>query len=397
MAASTVFIVGAGPVGLASALLLADAGIPVHVLERSPEQPRDMRASTFHPPTLDMLTRLGVTEELVGAGLVAAHTQQWDRQEGLIADFDLSLLAGETRHPFRLQCEQWKLTDMLAQRLSGHPLATISLGTEVTDVDQDEDGVTLRGRCGGETVSHRGSYVVGADGAWSTVRQSAGIAFEGYTYPERFLFISTDFEYAERFTGISYVNYFSDPDEWCVLLRVPSMWRVLFPVATDIDDKALLADDSIESHLQRLATRPAPYRTIHRTIYRVHQRVAARFRHGRILLAGDAAHINNPLGGMGMNGGLHDAFNLSDKLIEVLRGGDPALLDRYERQRRSIAIEYINAGTAQNKKHLEERDPAARRQHLDQLRRTAADPGLARTYLRQSSMLDALRQAAEIH
>src|SRR5690606_1662612 len=124
---------------------------------------------------------------------------------------------------------------------------------------------------------------------------------------------------------------------------------------------------------------------------------ATKFRHGRILLAGDAAHINNPLGGMGMNGGLHDAFNLSDKLIDVLRGSDDALLDRYERQRRSIAIEYINAGTARNKKYMEERDPAVRRQYLDQLRQTAADPAQARAYLRQSSMLDALRRAAEIH
>ena len=136
---------------------------------------------------------------------------------------------------------------------------------------------------------------------------------------------------------------------------------------------------------------------MHRTLYKVHQRVAKNFRHGRVLLAGDSAHINNPLGGMGMNGGVHDAMNLCQKLLGVIQQGHSTdVLDRYERQRRSIAIEYINASTARNKKEIEERDPVARQKTQDELRAIAADPKAAKAYIRKTSMLDALERAEAI-
>ncbi len=136
---------------------------------------------------------------------------------------------------------------------------------------------------------------------------------------------------------------------------------------------------------------------MHRTLYKVHQRVAKEFRRGRVILAGDAAHINNPLGGMGMNGGVQDAFNLADKLVEILNDGASAdLLDRYERQRRSVAIEYINANTARNKKTIEERDPEERRKTQAELRAIAASPSAAKDYLRKTSMIDALERAESI-
>jgi 3-(3-hydroxy-phenyl)propionate hydroxylase len=193
------------------------------------------------------------------------------------------------------------------------------------------------------------------------------------------------------------VNYCSDPLEWCVLLRVPTLWRVLFPTRPDESDEAVLADASVQARLQNLLPMPDAYRTQHRTLYKVHQRVARQFRQGRVLLAGDAAHINNPLGGMGMNGGVHDAFNLCAKLLAVLQEGQAQdTLDRYERQRRTIAIEYINASTARNKREIEERDPVLRRQTQDELRRVAADPVSAKAYLRKTSMLDALARADAI-
>lgn len=394
MTLPTVLIVGAGPVGLVSALVLAKAGIPVRVLERSPTLPRDMRASTFHPPTLDMLSRFGITEDLVSEGLVARLTQQWDRQEGLVAQFDMQMLEDETMHPFRLQCEQWKLIELLAERLLMQPGAELVLGAEAIEVNQTSDGVRVTANCQGVATVHEGAYLIGADGAWSTVRQQLNIDFPGFTYPERFLFVSTDFDYAKRFDGISYVNYFSDPEQWCVLLRVPSMWRVLFPVSEDYSDEQVLSDDSVQEHLQRLAPVRGQHRTMHRTIYKVHQRVAHSFRLGRVLLAGDAAHINNPLGGMGMNGGVHDAFNLADKLVEIIKhGAAEDLLDRYERQRRTIAEEYINAGTALNKKYIEESDPAKRRENISELRRVAANPSTAKQYLRKTSMIDAIARA----
>jgi len=394
---SEILIVGAGPVGLVSAMALASAGIPVTVFERNAGVPEDLRASTFHPPTLDLLARFDLPPQLMAQGLVARYTQQRDRREGLIAEFDMQLLEGQTRYPFRLQCEQWKLTRLLADRLRTMPHVRMLFDAAVERVAQDGAGVDLTARIDGVETRHRGAYLIGADGAWSTVRSQLGIEFEGYTYPERFLVISTDFEYADHFPDLSYVNYVSDPEEWCVLLRVPTLWRVLFPTSPDESDEAVMAEPSIQRRLHRLVPRGGDYRTVHRTLYKVHQRVAARFGLGRVFLAGDAAHINNPLGGMGMNGGVHDAFNLADKLIAVVGGGAPAtLLDRYERQRRAIAIEYINANTARNKKNIEERDPVLRRRNHDELRAIAANPAAAREYLRKTSMIDALQRVEAI-
>ncbi len=392
-----VLISGAGPVGLVSALTLATAGISVTVFERHTKPQDDLRASTFHPPTLDMLARFGLTDELVAQGLVARYTQQRDRKEGLIAEFDMSLLEGETQHPFRLQCEQWKLNTLLLDRLALLPHVKIVLGAEMQTVTQDAQSVTANVKIDGHMTAFTGNYLIGADGASSAVRQSLGIEFEGFTYPERFLSVSTDFEYADHLPKLSYVNYVSDPEEWCVLLRVPTLWRVLFPTRLEETDEEVMTDESIQTRLQNLLPKDTPYNTVHRTLYKVHQRVAKEFRRGRVVLAGDAAHINNPIGGMGMNGGVQDAFNLSDKLVDILiSGASPDLLDRYERQRRSVAIEYINANTARNKKNIEERDPDTRRKTQNELRAIAASPAASKDYLRKTSMIDALERAESI-
>ena len=329
--------------------------------------------------------------------MVARYTQQRDRKEGLIAEFDMALLEGETQHPFRLQCEQWKLNTSLLDRLALMPHVTIILGAEFQSVEQDDNSVTAKVKIDGKIATFTGNYLIGADGASSAVRQSLGIEFEGFTYPERFLSISTDFEYADHLPRLSYVNYVSDPDEWCVLLRVPTLWRVLFPTKQEETDEEVMTDESVQARLQNLLPKETAYNVVHRTLYKVHQRVAKEFRRGRVVLAGDAAHINNPIGGMGMNGGVQDAFNLSDKLVEILTSSaSQDLLDRYERQRRAVAIEYINANTARNKKNIEERDPDARRKTQSELRIIAANPAAAKDYLRKTSMIDALERAESI-
>ena len=365
---------------------------------RNAQLVEDLRASTFHPPTLDLLERFpGLVGELKSEGLIARYTQQRDRRSGLVAEFDMDLLRNDTGHPYRLQCEQWKLSRRLHARLIQHPHARVIFNASVQSLEQDDQRVTLRYEHAGETRREQADYLIGADGAWSAVRQSVGVEFEGFTYPERFLIVSTDFEYADHLEHLSYVNYVSDPQEWCVLLRVPTLWRVLFPTRVDETDESVMTDEAIQTRMQGLLPREEPYRIVHRTLYKVHQRIAQKFRLGRVLLTGDAAHINNPLGGMGMNGGVQDAFNVSDKLIDVLlRNADPSLLDRYERQRRTVAIEYVNADTQRNKKLIEERDPEVRKRAQDELRAIAADPAAARRYLRKTSMIDALERAASI-
>ena len=242
-----------------------------------------------------------------------------------------------------------------------------------------------------------GRYVIAADGAHSAVRRSLDVEFEGFTYPELFLIASTDFRFENTLTDIAYVNYIADPLEWLVLLRVPDLWRVLLvPAPENADRDKLLSDDYLQDVLQRVVPRAQSYHIAHRSLYPVHQRIAQRFHHGRVVLAGDAAHINNPLGGMGMNGGIQDAFNLADKFREYWAGADDRLLDRYDRQRRTVAVDAVQQQTHRNQQIISERDPQVRKASLDQLRRTAADKQAARDYMLRSSMIASMRRAAEI-
>jgi 3-(3-hydroxy-phenyl)propionate hydroxylase len=391
-----VIVVGAGPVGLTAALALARRGIPNLVLAAEPELVMELRGSTFHPPTLDMLDEFDVVPRMIEVGLKAPTWQFRDRETGPVATFDLSLLAGDTNHPYRVQCEQWKLMRFLRDDYLKIPGAEIRFGHEVTIVRPDDDGVTVTATTADGPVTVAGRYVVAADGARSAVRRALAVEFEGFTYPELFLIASTDFRFEETLTDIAYVNYIADPFEWLVLLRVPGLWRVLVPAKDTDDHEQLLSDDTLQQMLQRVVARDKRYHIAHRSLYYVHQRIARSFRFGRVLLAGDAAHINNPLGGMGMNGGIHDAFNLADKLKEIWAGADDRLLDRYERQRRTVAIEAVQQQTHRNSQLISERDTQIRKKSLDALRRTAADKASARTYMLNSSMIASVRRAAEI-
>jgi 3-(3-hydroxy-phenyl)propionate hydroxylase len=383
----TVLVAGAGPVGLCAANVLADAGVPVTVLEAEAELPRNLRASTFQPPTLDMLARFGATQRLITMGRVAPKVQYRDRA-GWVAEFDFGLLAGDTAHPFRVQCEQFKLNEVLAERLPG----IVRFSAAVTDVEQDDASVTVTLE-GSERLS--AAWLIGADGGRSRVREALGIRLEGFTWPERFLVASTPFDFAAVLPNLCDVSYFADPEEWFFLLRVRDVWRAMFPTRPEEKDEEILSDPAIEARLQRVYKKDSPYEVTHRTLYPVHQRVAETYRKGRVFLAGDAAHLNNPLGGMGMNGGIHDAFNLAEKLLSVILGKKSvAELDAYERQRRPVALEYVNSISIANKRNLETRDPAEQRRWREELTRAASDPSLAREYLLKISMIASLRRSA---
>jgi 3-(3-hydroxy-phenyl)propionate hydroxylase len=390
-----VIIVGAGPVGLTAALALHRRGIPTMLLAAEPELVMELRGSTFHPPTLDLLDEFDLVPRMIEVGLKAPTWQFRDRETGPVATFDLALLAGDTNHPYRVQCEQWKLMRFLEEKLRKEGV-DLRFGHKVTAVRQDDDGVTVTADTSSGPVELTGRYVMAADGARSAVRHSLGVEFEGFTYAELFLIASTDFPFENTLTDIAYVNYIADPLEWLVLLRVPGLWRVLVPAPENSDREKLLSDDNLQAMLQRVVPRSEPYKIAHRSIYHVHQRVAKSFRHGRVLLAGDAAHVNNPLGGMGMNGGIQDAFNLADKLKAIWAGADDRLLDRYDRQRRTVAVEAVQQQTHRNQQIISERDPETRKKSLDAMRKIAADKTSAREYMLRSSMIASMRRAAEI-
>jgi 3-(3-hydroxy-phenyl)propionate hydroxylase len=388
-----ILIAGAGPVGLVAAAHLARAGVPVTVFEEGADLSTESRASTFHPPTLDMLDALGAAAPLIAQGLKAPTFQYRTKKHGLLAEFNFAAITDATKHPYRLQSEQSKLTRILFEQMRGHPNFEMKFNSRVAGVSQDDAGVevTLEGGS-----PQRGRYLIGADGASSTVRRSLGVEFEGFTYPELFLIASTAFKFENTLTDIAYVNYIADPSEWLVLLRVPELWRVLVPAPENASKEEMLSEPYLQAVLNRVVPRAEPYKIAHRSLYPVHQRVAKNFRHGRVVLAGDAAHINNPLGGMGMNGGIQDAFNVADKFKAIFAGADDDLLDRYDRQRRTVAVEAVQQQTHRNQQVISERDPATRQKALDAMRRTAADKVTAREYMLRSSMIASLRRAAEI-
>lgn len=396
-----VVVVGAGPVGMVCALALHRQGIQVTVLEAEAAPVTDQRAASLHPPTLEMLARLDVTDTIVPRGLCAPTYKFHDRLTGeVIAEFDLTRLAGELAYPFVLQYEQYKLTRDISQQYANESDFDVRFSRRVIGVTQMADRVEVvaEGPDGPEHFSC--AYVIGADGGRSTVRKSQGIVFEGFTYPERFIKIATDFDFGAVHPHYAFRNYFSDPDEWCNLFKVRGeraggLWRAIFPTRTDETEEAAVDPDAVEARMQKFFPKSGRYQIEYCNIYSVSQRVASTFRLGRVLLAGDSAHVNNPIGGMGMNGGIHDAMNLAEKLGRVMRreAGDQ-LLDLYSRQRRKVAIDYVQAQTIRNKKMLEERDAAVRRRNLDDLRRAAGDPRASRAFMLRAALVESL-QAAE--
>jgi 3-(3-hydroxy-phenyl)propionate hydroxylase len=388
-----VLIAGAGPVGLVAAANLVRHGVPVTVFEARPDLSEESRASTFHPPTLDMLADLNVAQPLIAQGLIAATFQYRSKQHGLMAQFDFSGIADVTRHPFRLQCEQSKLTRILREQLAENPYFEITFSSPIRQVKQDSSSITVTIEREGRTDTQTGRWLIGADGARSETRRSLTIEFEGFTWPERFLVVSTPFDFHGVIPDLVSVNYVADPRRWHFLLQIPGLWRIMFPVSPDENDDLALSPEFAQSLMANVVPGISDYQIAHTTIYRVHQRVAKTFRAGRAFLVGDAAHINNPLGGMGMNGGIHDAVNLTGRLVEVWRGTKPdAELDRYDRQRRLVTKEYVQRQSIQNKKSLE----SAGREFRDRLIQIAIDPTRTREYLLNVSMISSLKHAEQL-
>jgi 3-(3-hydroxy-phenyl)propionate hydroxylase len=397
-----VLIAGGGPVGLLAALLLGRRGINVRLFDTNPGLQRDPRAATTHPATLDVLNVDGLVEDMARVGLVAPIFQFWDRPTGRrVAAFDHALLAGETRFPYVIQCEQFKTAKLILERLQSLPNVEVLFEHEVLSVAQSADAVEVTVRAPEGTSTHSAPYLIGADGGRSTTRNQCHIPFEGFTWPERFLVLTTPFDF-QAYRGYAHRSYFADPNEWCNCFKVaadgpPGLWRTVFPADPSVSESELLSDKSVQARLQKFFPLEQSYEIVHRNLYTTHQRVAATFRLGRVLLAGDAAHVNNPIGGMGLNGGLQDAANLSDKLAGIiLDGASDRLLDLYSLQRRTVAVAFTQEQSIANKRRLEARDEETRQRNFAQLSAIAADPEQARDFLLRSSMILAQRRVAAL-
>jgi 2-polyprenyl-6-methoxyphenol hydroxylase-like FAD-dependent oxidoreductase len=393
-----IVIAGGGPVGVVTALALARQGLEVRLFEAETRVNDSPRAATTHAATLEILENLGLVEEVTRRGLIEPKFRIWDRaSRTIIAEFDFGVLKNDTRYPYVVQCEQHKLANIALDRLRALPNVAVEFSARVGDFEQFDDRVEVEVETANGSRRVSASYLIGADGGRSTVRKGLEIEFEGYTHPERFLVLTTTYPFGTEFAECSR-NYFSDPDEWAALFKVTGddgngLWRVVFPTRFMESEEEAFEEAAVQARLQRFFPKPGPYPVVHRNIYNVHQRVAAAFRKGRAFLAGDSAHVNNPLGGLGLNFGIHDGVELSSLLGRVVRREvSPDVLDLYDRFRRPLNVEYVQQQTIANKKRLEEKDPAMRAQSNASLRAIAADPAAHRAYLLRASLIDSVRK-----
>jgi 3-(3-hydroxy-phenyl)propionate hydroxylase len=395
-----VIVAGGGPVGLMTALGLAKAGVPVLLIEQEPGLTVDLRAGSYHPPTLEAMAPYGITDRMLERGIKVRYWQIRDRKNpAWVANWDLELLADITPYPYRFHLEQHQLTPIILDFLRQEPLAEVQFDARFVDVSQTADGVRVTYERGAVTEVVDGAYLVGADGGRSNVRKSIDMPFEGFTWDERFMVISTSFDFQTR--GYAKNVYLADPDLWAAIFQMPGegtpYWRLVIPTDINIPEDVIAAPDAVEALLQNFEPRDERYDVLYNSFYRVHQRVARNFRSGRVVLAGDAAHLNNPLGAFGLNSGIQDAANLIPKLAAVWHGTAPeSLLDVYDRQRHTATVEHVQANSIANKRTMEQRDPDLRRAHFEELVRTANTPELARRYLINSSMIAAVQRAAEV-
>ena len=386
-----VIVVGAGPVGTVVALACARRGLTVTLLEAESRINDSPRASTTQPPTLEILAELGLIDEYIRVGLVSRTFQFWDRPTlQLIAEFDFERLKGETAYPFVVQTEQHKLANMAIERLGGMANVEVTMGARVVNLRQTDEQV----RVITYEKTYSADYVIGADGGRSTVRKLLDIEFEGYTWPERFLVITTKFDF-QAALGCCLRNYMADPQEWTNLFKVAGddlkgRWRAVFNTREDESDEEALSDPAVRARLSRIYVPEGSRDYLHLNLYAVHQRVAKSFRQGRVFLCGDAAHVNNPIGGLGLNSGIHEAWDLATGLSEAMKGNS-SLVDSYESRRRPLNIKYVQEQTIANKKRLEEREPAARERRFQELRQMAEDPKRHKAFLMRASLLESAR------
>jgi len=388
---TTVLIVGAGPVGLSAAFALSKMNIDVQVIDSGLDVDSRMRASTFHPPTLDMIEELGVLDELLAEGLKVPVWRMRQHESGESVAFDLGLLGDATSHPYRLQIEQHRYCSLLVNALAKRGVV-VEFGVQAVDAQQDDSGVTL-------TLDgldrRRADWLIGADGASSQIRKSQNLDYGGKTYTHSSVLLATPFQFDQYLEDVSGVTYCWSGRGPFSLLGLKSLWRAsLYPGVKDLSSAA--EEERVREWLEFIHPAAADAEISDVNPYKVHERCVDTFRVGRVLLAGDAAHLNPPNGGMGMNGGIHDAMSLTKALQSVLAGEDEALLDRYSRQRRYVISQRLIPQASANRARMATLDIELQLERLAEQRRLADDPKRCRDFLLKSSMISGLREAEAI-
>jgi 2-polyprenyl-6-methoxyphenol hydroxylase-like FAD-dependent oxidoreductase len=384
-----VIIVGGGPIGFINALGLARAGLRVTLIEAETQIINSPRAAVYFWSVLDGLERLGILEEAERIGFRKQDYTYVVKKTGERVEYNLRVLEGHAAHPYNLHLGQHYLADIALRRLAHLANAQVLFSTKLKTLSQDAESVTLSVETAGGPEELRAKWVIGVDGAGSTVRQQLGLAFDGMTWPERFVATNVFFDF-ERY-GYARSTFLIDDQHGAVIAQIDrsGLWR-----CTYMEDGALPE----ESVLKRL---PAVYRAIlpgagdykvdRASPYRMHQRSATRYRVGRVILAGDAAHVTNPTGGLGLTSGLFDSFALYPALAAiVLEKASEALLDQYSQERRDVFLNRASPQAVANKKLIYHANGGGQQleEALTMVRRLATDPDFLRERLMFTKSLE---------
>jgi len=385
-----VVVVGAGPVGALTALGIAQRGHEVLLLESAPELAASPRAIVYYWHVLDGLEALGVLDDIDARGLRNTTFRNRVLATGHEAVVSLAPLEAITTRPWNVHLGQHEVVRVALEHLERHPNAEVRLGSPVVGVRPAADGAVIE--VGGESPGEvRASWVIGADGARSTVRASLGIGFEGTTWDDRF--VATDLRYRFDEAGFGNANMVMDPDHGCVIARIDeNLWRWTWGEPAELPAESV--DERLPGRLAALGLPDQPYEVVAATPYRMHQRAADRMREGRVLLVGDAAHATNPTGGLGLTSGMYDVFALLDPLDDVLRGADDASLGAWAVERLRIFNQHASPmATASKHRVYDETD----RDALEAFVLGAALPVEADEAVRRLSAMTVLRSGFPRH
>lgn len=398
-----VIIAGAGPVGLVTALGLAQKGIQVLVLEKnSIEVPPQWRGSTIHPPTLAIFDELGLVDEIIKGAIKVEVLQYRDLEIEEVVNFGYDCLDGQVKFPFRLQYEQYKVLKLLRTSASTNPKIEIQYDSLIESVSQDEFGVSVQVTQAGVTNSLRAGWLVGADGSHSAVRKALGIELDGFTYPYPTTVVATPFKFEDHFAGLAPVTYWSGPTGRLSMIRTPDIWRIamttpLEGVDISSDDRGSVSEPTqdfivaIDLLLSRLpGVSLADLELKQYEVYRSHQRIAREFSVDRVALAGDAAHLTTTNGGMGLNSGVQDAAALVKALEAAIAQNSSGPISQYAKERKEFCTNFLQPTTTTNHKTVDNPDYDARKSRLTELLADTNKPEVVKQVIARASMISEL-------
>ena len=381
-----VLISGAGPVGLLTALRLARAGIPTTVLEADPAIAPSTRALVYHPPTVKVLDELGLMDDARAAGIIKDDYQFREPATGTITKMNSGILKGLTPYPYNLHLGQDALAEIILRHLSRMPGADVRWNHRVAAVEQNEESVTVAVETPSGTETFHAPWLIGADGARSGVRRALDLDFAGHTWPDRFMATNVYYDFQKH--GFARANFVVDPVHWAIVVKINNegLWRVTYGEDAEISEEEAIR--RVPGRYRAIFPSAEPYELVAAAPYRVHERTVGSYRVGRVLLAGDAAHVCNPTGGYGLTGGLLDAADIGEALAAVINGktGED-YLDRCVTERRRVYREVATPGASENKRRLAESDPARKAKDREHLRRLREEPEYQRAALSYSLKL----------